>query len=102
MKNSPYSVEERFVRYVQIDTTADPESLRFPSSEKQKDLSRLLVQELKELGISDAETDQWGYVYATIPSNVTTAVPYTASTLERQLRFQMTRHKSLQRKNIPT
>lgn len=68
MKNSPYSVEERFVRYVQIDTTADPNSASFPSSEKQKDLSHLLVKELKSLGIEDAEADQWGYVYATIPA----------------------------------
>lgn len=68
MKNAPYSVEERFVRYVQIDTTADPNSTSFPSSEKQKDLSHLLVKELKELGIEDAEADQWGYVYATIPA----------------------------------
>lgn len=75
MKNSPYSVEERFVRYVQIDTTADPVSASFPSSEKQKNLSRVLVEELKALGVSDAETDQWGYVYATIPSNVDHAVP---------------------------
>lgn len=75
MKNSPYSVEERFVRYVQIDTTADPVSASFPSSEKQKDLSRVLVEELKALGVSDAETDQWGYVYASIPSNVDHAVP---------------------------
>ena len=71
MKNAPYSVEERFVRYVQIDTTADPDSPTFPSSEKQKDLSRLLVEELRALGIEDAEADQWGYVYATIPATST-------------------------------
>lgn len=75
MKNSPYSVEERFVRYAQIDTTADPTSTSFPSSEKQKNLSQVLVEELKALGIADAETDQWGYVYATIPSNVQHEVP---------------------------
>ena len=63
------SIEERFLRYVQIDTTADPEATCFPSTEKQKDLSRLLVTELKAMGIVDAEMDQWGYVYATIPSN---------------------------------
>lgn len=68
MKNAPYSVEERFLRYVQIDTTADPAATGFPSSEKQKDLSRLLAQELKDMGITDAETDEWGYVYATIPA----------------------------------
>jgi tripeptide aminopeptidase len=68
MKNAPYSVEERFIRYAKIDTTADPASQSFPSSEKQKDLSALLVKELKEIGIEDAESDQWGYVYATIPA----------------------------------
>jgi tripeptide aminopeptidase len=64
-----YSVEERFLRYVQIDTTADPNATSFPSSEKQKDLSRLLVSELQLLGLVDAEMDEWGYVYATLPSN---------------------------------
>lgn len=71
MKFAPYSVEERFLRYVQVDTTADPNSTSFPSSEKQKDLSRMLVKELKEIGLEDAETDEWGYVYATIPATST-------------------------------
>lgn len=64
-----YSVEERFLRYVQVDTTADPNSTSFPSSAKQKDLSAMLVSELQSIGISDAEMDEWGYVFATIPSN---------------------------------
>ncbi len=64
-----YSVEERFLRYVQVDTTADPNSTSFPSSAKQKDLSSMLVSELKSIGVSDAEMDEWGYVFATIPSN---------------------------------
>ena len=64
-----YSVEERFLRYVQIDTTADPNATCFPSSEKQKDLARILVEELLQMGIEDAEMDEWGYVFATIPSN---------------------------------
>jgi len=68
MKFTNYSVEERFLRYVQIDTTADPVSPTFPSSEKQKNLSRQLVEELKAIGIEDALTDEWGYVYATIPA----------------------------------
>jgi tripeptide aminopeptidase len=58
------------MRYVQIDTTADPESTTFPSSEKQKDLGRLLVQELLGLGVADAEMDEWGYVFGTIKGNV--------------------------------
>ncbi len=69
MNQYQFSVEEKFVRYVQIDTTADPNSTSFPSSEKQKNLARLLVNELLEIGVTDAEMDEWGYVYATIPSN---------------------------------
>ncbi len=69
MNNYTHTVEERFVKYVQIDTTADPISTSFPSSEKQKDLAKVLVQELLEIGIKDAEMDQYGYVYATIESN---------------------------------
>jgi tripeptide aminopeptidase len=69
MANFIYSVEERFLRYVRIDTTADPNSSTFPSSSKQKDLGELLKHELLELGLKDVEMDQWGYVFATIPSN---------------------------------
>jgi tripeptide aminopeptidase len=64
-----FTVEERFLRYVQIDTQSDPQSTSVPSTEKQKDLSRILVEELKQIGIEDAHLDEWGYVYATIPSN---------------------------------
>lgn len=70
-----YSVTDRFLRYAQIDTQSDPLSKSFPSTEKQKDLSRLLVKELQEIGITDAMTDQHGYVYATIPSNTDKSVP---------------------------
>ncbi|AKD55152.1 peptidase T [Spirosoma radiotolerans] len=69
MENYPYTAIDRFLRYVQIDTQSDPQSTTNPSTEKQKDLSRLLVHELLEMGISDAEIDEWGYVYATIPAN---------------------------------
>jgi tripeptide aminopeptidase len=69
MTSIKHSVKERFVNYVQIDTTADPASLSFPSSAKQKDLARTLVEELKIIGLQDAEMDEWGYVFATIPSN---------------------------------
>ena len=69
MNNYKYTVEDRFVKYVQIDTTADPISPSFPSSEKQKDLSKVLVEELLEMRIEDAHMDEWGYVYATIESN---------------------------------
>jgi tripeptide aminopeptidase len=70
-----YSVAERLMRYVQIDTTADPNSDSIPSSMKQKNLSAILVKELQEMGISDAHMDEWGYVYATIPSNSEKPVP---------------------------
>ena len=70
MKNYKFSVLERFLDYVKIDTTADPDSISFPSSEKQKDLARLLVQELQAMGVRDALMDEYGYVYATIESNI--------------------------------
>lgn len=67
--NYSYSVVERFIRYVQVDTQSNPSATRFPSTEKQKDLANLLVNELKQLGVEDVEMDEWGYVYATIPAN---------------------------------
>ncbi|HJT72679.1 MAG TPA: peptidase T [Chitinophaga sp.] len=73
--NYKYTVTERFLRYVQIDTQSDPLSKTFPSTEKQKDLGRLLVQELQEMGITDAIMDEHGYVFATIPGNTTKKVP---------------------------
>lgn len=63
------SVLDRFIRYVKIDTQSDPKSTSFPSTEKQKDLARLLVDELLRLGITDAHLDEHGYVYATVLSN---------------------------------
>ena len=73
--NYIHTVKDRFIKYAQIDTEADPNSATFPSSMKQKDLGKVLVQELKEIGINDAEMDEWGYVYATIPSNTSKDVP---------------------------
>lgn len=70
-----FTASERFLRYVQIDTQSDPQSSSFPSTEKQKDLSRVLVEELKQMGIGDAHMDEWGYVYATIPATTDKKVP---------------------------
>lgn len=75
MNNYKHTAAERLMRYVQIDTQSDPFSNAQPTTEKQKDLSRVLVEELKALGIEDAELDQHGYVYATIPSNVEKETP---------------------------
>lgn len=61
-------VLDRFLRYVRIDTQSDPASPTQPSTEKQKDLGRLLARELRELGLADAELDAHGYVYATLPA----------------------------------
>lgn len=63
------------MRYVQIDTQSDPLSETSPTSEKQKDLSKILAEELRVMGIADAHMDELGYVYATIPSNTTKNVP---------------------------
>lgn len=70
-----FTVTERFLRYVEIDTQSNPHTETSPSTEKQKDLSQLLVNELLQMGLQDAHTDQFGYVYATIPSNVAKQVP---------------------------
>lgn len=70
-----FTARERFLKYVQIDTQSDPDSTSFPSTAKQKDLGRLLVQELLELGISDAHLDEFGYVYGTLESNSDKKVP---------------------------
>ncbi len=70
-----HDVLSRFLRYVQIDTQSDPNSPTQPSTEKQKNLGRLLVSELQEIGIKDAELDEYGYVYASIPANTDKTVP---------------------------
>jgi tripeptide aminopeptidase len=67
--NIKHTVLERFLRYVTIDTQSNPDSTTYPSTEKQKNLGKLLVQELQEMGVSDAHMDEHGYVYATIPAN---------------------------------
>lgn len=59
---------DRFLRYVKIDTQSDPHSPTQPSTEKQKDLGKILAEELKELGLTDAHLDQHGYVYASLPA----------------------------------
>ncbi|HZH11863.1 MAG TPA: peptidase T [Microvirga sp.] len=63
------SVTDRFLRYVVIDTQSDASSPTQPSTEKQRNLGRLLVEELLAIGVSDAHLDEHGYVYGTIPSN---------------------------------
>src|SRR5689334_19031762 len=73
--NINHTVTERFLRYVKIDTQSDPESTAVPTTEKQKNLSRILVEELKVIGIVDAHLDEFGIVYATIPSNTDKKVP---------------------------
>ena len=74
-ENYKFTAAERFLRYVQIDTQSDPQSSSFPSTEKQKDLSKLLAEELKQIGIADAHMDEWGYVYGTIPATTDKKVP---------------------------
>ncbi len=66
---------DRFLTYVKFDTQSSEESKTYPSTEKQKELGRHLVKELKELGLKDVEMDEHGYVFATLPSNVDYEVP---------------------------
>jgi tripeptide aminopeptidase len=70
-----HKVTERFLRYAVIDTQSDPSSPTCPSTDKQKDLGRLLAGELKALGLEDAHLDEHGYVYATIPATTSKKVP---------------------------
>ncbi|GEO08616.1 peptidase T [Segetibacter aerophilus] len=70
-----YTCVERFLRYVQIDTKSDPQSSTSPSTEKQRNLSKVLVEELIAMGVEDAYVDEFGYVYATIQSNTDKKVP---------------------------
>lgn len=69
------NIADRFCDYAKIDTQSDPDSTTFPSTEKQKDLSRVLVKELLEMGLEDAHLDEFGYVYATLKSNAAKEVP---------------------------
>ena len=73
--NLDQSLSQRFIRYAKIDTQSDPNSPTCPSTLKQKDLGTLLVNELLEMGIFDAEMDNNGYVYGTIPSNTDKKIP---------------------------
>jgi tripeptide aminopeptidase len=73
--NYQFTCVERFLRYVKIDTQSDEESTTFPSDPKQLELSKILVEELKEIGLSDAHMDENGYVIATLPSNTDKDVP---------------------------
>jgi len=70
-----FTVADRFLRYVQIDTQSDPHATHFPSTTKQLALSTLLVKELQEMGIADAALDHWGYVMATIPATTNKKCP---------------------------
>ena len=68
-------IADRFMRYVKIDTQSDPDSQTYPSSEKQKKILQLLVDELKGMGWDDVKMDEWGYVIATLPSNSSKKIP---------------------------
>lgn len=73
--NYSYTVAERFIRYAKIDTQSDPSSFTCPSTAKQLDLARLLVQELEEMGMQEVVLDENGYVYATLPANTNKNIP---------------------------
>ncbi len=69
-----YTVKDRFLKYVQVDTEADPLSETYPSSAKQKDLTKIICQELDDLKI-EYKTNDAGYIYAYIPSNIDRNAP---------------------------
>ena len=69
------NVIDRFLKYVAVDTESVDNAECFPSSEKQKNLARMLVEELKEMGAENPRMDEYGYVYATIPATSDKKVP---------------------------
>ncbi|MBA4406230.1 peptidase T [bacterium] len=73
--NYKYSCVDRFLKYVKYDTQSNEDSTTFPSDPKQLELSKVLVEELKVIGLKDAEMDEYGYVMATLPSNTSKNVP---------------------------
>ena len=75
IQQDEFQVIDNFMQYVQIDTQSDPDSESFPSTEKQKDLARLLVKQLSDYGIEDAYMDEHGYVFASLPANTEKDVP---------------------------
>lgn len=66
---------ERFLKYVKIDTQSNEESTTCPSTEKQFDLAKIIIEDLKEIGMSDVSMDENGYIMATLPSNIDKEVP---------------------------
>ncbi|MEW6702701.1 MAG: peptidase T [Bacteroidota bacterium] len=73
--NYKFTCVNRFLKYVKYDTQSNEESTTFPSDPKQLELSKALVEELKQIGLKDAAMDEYGYVMATLPSNTTKNVP---------------------------
>lgn len=69
------TVVERFLSYVKVNTRSDLNSTSFPSTIIQLDLARLLVEEMKAIGLQDVEMDEFGYVFATLPANTTAKIP---------------------------
>ncbi|MFA7229416.1 MAG: peptidase T [Melioribacteraceae bacterium] len=73
--NYKFTCVDRFLKYVKYDTQSNEDSTTFPSDSKQLELSKSLVEELKAIGLKDAEMDEYGYVMATLPSNTNKKVP---------------------------
>lgn len=64
------NVTQRFLKYISVDTTSDPSSTSFPSTQSQLSFADMLVEELKDMGAQQVKKDQYGYVYAKIPSTI--------------------------------
>jgi tripeptide aminopeptidase len=68
-------ITNRFLKYVAVDTESDPKNLAFPSTEKQWNLAKILVEELTKIGMQEIELDENCYIMATLPSNIDYLVP---------------------------
>lgn len=69
------SLVERFLKYVKIDTDSDPASKNCPSSDIQWDLAKVIIEDLKELGLEDISLDENCYIMATLPANCNEDIP---------------------------
>ncbi|MCG1036873.1 peptidase T [Polaribacter sargassicola] len=68
-------ITDRFIKYITVDTESDPNNPAFPSTEKQWDLAKILVDELKQIGMKEVDLDENCYIMATLPSNLDYDVP---------------------------
>ncbi|MDD2413484.1 MAG: peptidase T, partial [Bacteroidales bacterium] len=69
------AIKERFLKYIAIDTQSDEKSETYPSTQKQMEFANYLSGELRSIGLQEVSVDEYGYVMASLPSNIDTKAP---------------------------